>query len=180
MITYNNFNLSDITVVLDEDYGIISSEILFRLCAKSVIFHDRDVIFIDGYGIFNPYSLAKIAKSFRIKQDKLLTRIHVARAFTQFQIEELINRLQDAFDKWNPLLLAISYMASLFTDREEFEIQLRCIKSFSKSSNIITVMTSSKELDLNNIILKYADHIINSSDHIIDNRPYGQTSIADF
>lgn len=169
-----------LTVLLDEDYNLKSSEILFTLCAKSIMFHDRDVIFIDGYGIFNPYSIIKMAKSFGIKQSKLLSRIHIARAFTQFQIEELINRLQDASDKWNPELLAISYITSLFADIEEFEIQLKRIKSFTMSSNITTVMTSSKELDLNNIILKYADHIINSSDQIIDKRPSGQTSIVDF
>src|SRR5659263_756688 len=72
-------------------------------------------MFVDGGNSFNPYALSKMAKSFGEEPRKVLSRIHVARAFTEYQMDSLIHGLQDAVEQWNPAVLAISYLPSLFS-----------------------------------------------------------------
>ncbi len=120
-------------------------DVLFRLCVSSVISSGRDAMFVDGWNSFNPYALSKTAKSFGEEPRKVLSRIHVARAFTEYQMDALIHGLQDAVEQWNPAVLAISYLPSLFsgTDgRKLLEPLLERLKLLTVSSGIITAVTS--------------------------------------
>jgi len=121
-------------------------EILYRLCAASVISSDKDAIFVDGWNSFNPYALSKVAKSSGAESRKVLSRIHVARAFTEYQMDALMGeQLCEAIESWNPALLAISYLPSLFSGADNkrlFEPILQRIKLLTASSGIITVITS--------------------------------------
>jgi hypothetical protein len=120
-------------------------EVLFRLCAASVVSFDRDAVFVDGGNSFNPYALSKLAKSFGAEPRKVLSRIHIARAFTEYQMEAIIHGLHDAVEQWNPAVLAISYLPSLFSGsdgRRLFEPLLERLKLLTLSSGIITVITS--------------------------------------
>lgn len=120
-------------------------DVLFRLCVSSVISSGRDAMFVDGWNSFNPYALSKTAKSFGEEPRKVLSRIHVARAFTEYQMDALIHGLQDAVEQWNPAVLAISYLPALFsgTDgRKLLEPLLERLKLLTVSSGIITAVTS--------------------------------------
>jgi hypothetical protein len=137
------FESSCITVV--EGSSSLVPDVLFRLCVSSVVSSGRDALFVDGWNSFNPYSLSKIAKSFGAEPRKVLSRIHVARAFTDHQMDALIHGLQDAIEQWNPAVLAISYLPSLFsgTDGKRlFEPALERLKLLTESSGIITAVTS--------------------------------------
>jgi hypothetical protein len=137
------FKPSCITVI--EGSSTLVPDVLFRLCVSSVVSSDRDAMFVDGWNSFNPYALSKIAKSFGAEPRKVLSRIHVARAFTEYQMEALIYGLNDAIEHWNPAVLAISYLPSLFsgTDgRRLFEPMLERLKQLTVSSGIITAITS--------------------------------------
>ncbi|MFZ2411078.1 MAG: hypothetical protein WAW23_05880 [Candidatus Methanoperedens sp.] len=142
-IDLRDFKPSCITVV-EGSSGLIP-EVLFRLCAASVISFDRDAVFVDGGNSFNPYALSKLAKSFGAEPRKVLSRIHIARAFTEYQMEAIIHGLHDAVEQWNPAVLAISYLPSLFSGsdgRRLFEPLLERLKLLTISSGIITVITS--------------------------------------
>ncbi|MCZ7391849.1 MAG: hypothetical protein O8C56_00780 [Candidatus Methanoperedens sp.] len=120
-------------------------DVLFRLCAASVVSLDRDALFVDGGNSFNPYPLSRITKSVGIDSKKVLSRIHVARAFTEYQMEALIHGLQDALRQWNPAVLAISYLPSLFSGPDGmrlFEPLLEHLKLLTASSGVITAITS--------------------------------------
>jgi len=120
-------------------------DFLFHLCAASVVSLDRDAIFVDGGNSFNPYTLSRIAKSFGAGPRKVLSRIHVARAFTEYQMDALIHGLQDAVEQWNPAVLAISYLPSLFSGSDGmrlFEPLLEHLKLLAASSDVITAITS--------------------------------------
>ncbi|MFZ3059095.1 MAG: hypothetical protein WA102_05070 [Candidatus Methanoperedens sp.] len=142
-IDLRDFKPSCITVV-EGSSGLIP-EVLFRLCAASVVSLDRDAVFVDGGNSFNPYALSKLAKSFGAEPRKVLSRIHIARAFTEYQMEAIIHGLHDAVEQWNPALLTISYLPSLFSGtngRRLFEPLLERLKLLTISSGIITVITS--------------------------------------
>ncbi|MDP2767573.1 MAG: hypothetical protein Q8O41_09020 [Candidatus Methanoperedens sp.] len=142
-IDLRDFKPSCITVV-EGSSGLIP-EVLFRLCAASVVSYGKDAVFVDGGNSFNPYALSKLAKSFGAEPRKVLSRVHVARAFTEYQMEAIIHGLHDAVEQWNPAVLAISYLPSLFSGsdgRRLFEPLLERLKLLTISSGIITVITS--------------------------------------
>jgi hypothetical protein len=138
-----DFKPSCITVI--EGSSSLVRDVLFRLCVSSVVSSDRDAMFVDGWNSFNPYSLSKITKSFGVEPKKVLSRIHVARAFTEFQMNALIYGLKDAIEQWNPSILAISYLPTLFSSSDGmrlFEPVLESLKQLTESSGIITAVTS--------------------------------------
>lgn len=143
-VDLRSFKPSGITVI--EGSSSIVPEVLFRLCVASVVDSDRDSVFIDGWNSFNPYVLSRIAKSSGAEPRKVLSRIHVARAFTEYQMDALIGEpLREAIESWNPAVLAISYLPSLFSSsdgRRLFEPILERIKSLTVSLDIITATAS--------------------------------------
>ena len=142
-VDIRDFKPSCITLI--KGSSSLVPDVLFRLCAASVVSLDRDAVFMDGGNSFNPYSLSRIAKSFGAERKNVLSRIHVARAFTEYQMEALIHRLQDAIEQWNPAVLAISYFPSLFSGSDGsrlFEPLFESLKLLTASSSIITAITS--------------------------------------
>ncbi len=138
-----DFKPSLITVI-EGSSGLVP-DVLFHLCAASVVSLDRDAIFVDGGNSFNPYALSKLAKSFGAEPRKVLSRIHVARAFTEYQMDALIHGLQEAVEKWNSGVLAISYFPSLFSGPDGmrlFEPLLENLKLLTASYDVITAITS--------------------------------------
>jgi hypothetical protein len=132
------------TIVIEGSSSLVP-DVLFRLCAASVVSLDRDALFMDGGNSFNPYSVSRIAKSFGAEPRKVLSRIHVARAFTEYQMDALMRGLQDAFEQWNPAVLAISYLPYLFSGSDGmrlFEPLLEHLKLLTASYDIITAITS--------------------------------------
>ncbi len=140
---FQSFKPSCITVI--EGPSRLVPDALFRLCVSSVISTGRDAMFVDGWNSFNPYALSKIAKSSGAEPGKVLSRIHVARAFTEYQIDALIHGLSDAIEQWNPAVLAVSYLPSLFSGKDGrrlLEPLLELLKSLTRASGIITAVTS--------------------------------------
>lgn len=174
-------------------------EILYRLCAASVISSDKDAIFVDGWNSFNPYALSNVAKSSGAEPGKVLSRIHVARAFTEYQMDALMGeQLCEAIESWNPAVLAISYLPSLFSGADGkrlFEPILQRIKLLTTSSGIITVITSfGGALHGDRLLVAEADRVVRIEQpskkliKIIDNgsvfeympMPLGQMRFTDF
>jgi hypothetical protein len=136
------FKPSCITVV--EGSSSLVPDVLFKLCVSSSV-SGRDAIFVDGGNSFNPYTLSKMAKSLDKEPRKVLSRIHVARAFTEYQMDALIHGLHDAVEQWNPAVMAISYLPTLFSGsdgRRLLEPLVEHIKQLTISSGIITAITS--------------------------------------
>ena len=162
-IDLRDFKPSCITVI-EGSSGLVP-DVLFRLCAASVVSLDRDAVFVDGGNSFNPYALSKLAKSFGAEPRKVLSRIHVARAFSEYQMDALLGEaLCEAVESWNPAVLAISYLPSLFSSsdgRRIFEPILERIKSLTASSGIITVITSfGGSWYGDRLLATMADHIV--------------------
>ncbi len=140
---FQDFKPSSMTVI-EGSSGLVPN-VLLRLCVSSVLSTGRDAMFVDGWNSFNPYALSKIAKSSGAEPKRVLSRIHVARAFTEYQMDALIYGLQDAIEQWNPAVLAISYLPTLFSGSDGwglFEPLLERLKLLTESSGIITAVTS--------------------------------------
>ncbi len=127
-----------------EGSSSIVPDVLFRLCVSSAV-SGRNALFVDGWNNFNPYALSKIAKSFGAEPRKVLSRIHVARAFTEYQMDALIHGLPEAVGQWNPFVVTISCLPSLFSGsdgRRLFEPLLERLKLLTASAGIVTAVTS--------------------------------------
>lgn len=117
--------------------------VLFRMCAASAA-SGREAVFVDGWNSFDPYVVSRMIKSF-CGDRTALSRIHVARAFTEYQMEALIGGLEEALTRWKPSVLAVSYLPSLFsgTDGQRlFEPVLKRLRLLTASSGVITAITS--------------------------------------
>ncbi len=117
--------------------------VLFRLCAASAA-SGRDVVFVDGWNSFDPYAMSRIVKSSGGDRTAL-SRIHVARAFTEYQMDALVGDLEEAFTRWKPSVLAVSYLPSLFSGKDGqrlFEPVLKRLLLLTASFGVITAITS--------------------------------------
>jgi len=136
-----SFEPSRMTVI-EGSSGMVP-QILFRLCAASAA-SGREAVFVDGWNSFDPYAVSRMIKSFRGDRTAL-SRIHVARAFTEYQMEALVGGLEEALTRWNPTVLAVSYLPSLFSGKDGqrlFEPVLTHLCSLTASYRVVTVVTS--------------------------------------
>lgn len=194
------FKPSCITVI---EGSSIVLHILFRLCIHSIISLNRDVLYIDGYNTFNPYIIQRMIKPLRIDQRKILSRIHIARAFTEYQMETLIKGLNAVIKEWNAGVLIISYLPNLFhgsnnnsnkNSKRLLESSIKYLRSITISSNTITVITSFGDFCFEDKLLaSKADRVINikktkniiriiDDGHVSEHVPMasGQTRFSDF
>ncbi|MBU4453568.1 MAG: hypothetical protein KJ929_00565 [Euryarchaeota archaeon] len=114
IIDTSNFERSRMTVV--EGTSGMVPQVLFRLCAGSAA-SGRNAVFVDGWNSFDPYAVSRMVKSFGGDRTAL-SRIHVARAFTEYQMDALIGSLEDALARLVPSVLAVSYLPSLFSGKD--------------------------------------------------------------
>lgn len=141
----------------------LTKKMLFDLCVSYIISYDKDILFIDGRYSFDPYAVLKIAKSLESDQKELLSRIHITRAFTEYQMQSLIEELDNAIKQWSPSVIAISYLSSLFSDSDIrlFKSILEHLIYLTRSSCKIAVVTSYGKTKCDKILASKADRLIN-------------------
>lgn len=72
------------------------------------------VRFICGDNRFDPYAVSRFAKSKRVRSDDALRSILIARAFTAYQLSELVNRLDPSMNE----VVVISGPCSTYFDED--------------------------------------------------------------
>ncbi|KXA93042.1 hypothetical protein AKJ65_06730 [candidate division MSBL1 archaeon SCGC-AAA259E19] len=73
------------------------------------------VLWLDGANSFNPYRIARIARSGGKTPDEVLESVYISRAFTCYQMSSLVlEKSSGAIEKHDPQLLIITGIPSLF------------------------------------------------------------------
>jgi hypothetical protein len=112
------------------------------------------VIFVDGGNSFKLYQIARIAKLYNLNPTKILEKIHIARAFTAYQITTLIlEKLKETVNKHNAKLVIISDILRYYCDEEidkeeRYQIYkqvLGYLSRFAKENRIILIVTENEE-----------------------------------
>ncbi len=161
----------------------LTMTMLYDLCISSVVSFDKDILFIDGKNSFDPYIILKMFKLMRTDNNiyrtdnKILSRIHITRAFTEFQMKSLIEELNNAIELWNPSVLIISYLSVLFSDSDInlFKSILDILEQLNVNSSCETiVVTSYGRTECDKLLASKADRVvsvkqINDIIRIIDN-----------
>ncbi len=75
----------------------------------------KRTLYLCGDNRFNPYAIARLAKAEEKRPEEVLARILVARAFTAYQLDELIHRL-DAENDYGVVI--ISGICTAFLDED--------------------------------------------------------------
>jgi hypothetical protein len=159
------------------------------------------VIFVDGGNSFKLYQIARLARLHNLNPEKILKKIHIARAFTAYQITTLIlEKLKETVSRYNAKLVIISDIAGFFLDKdvpenEAFQVYSQVISylsHFAKENKIMLIVTclpheeSKRSKNLHNITCKRADIVISINqskyerEFILEKHPYYVLGVADF
>jgi hypothetical protein len=95
--------------------GDHASELATRIISRAVC-RGKQVRFICGDNRFDPYAVARFAKRHKKRPQDAMRSILIARAFTAYQLAELVNRLDPAAP--SDSVTIISGPCSLFLDED--------------------------------------------------------------
>lgn len=113
---------------------------LSQFIARAIKQTNREIIYIDGSNFFNPYALIEAGRRIGVE---ILEKIHIARAFTAFQLDTLLNEeLDAAVAKLQPRIVVITGLLSLFSEIDQREAFRRLTKLLFK----LKKMAAEKEL----------------------------------
>ncbi len=134
------------TITLVEGPSRFVPDLLLYLCAHTVDRHQQDTVFVDGGNSFNPYTLWSISKVLQADIKTVMTKTHVARAFTEYQMNDLLTQqLPPVIQKWQPGMLAVAYLPHLFGSphsRRLLEQAVEHLKDYTRTHALTTVVTS--------------------------------------
>ncbi|MGC9308694.1 MAG: hypothetical protein ACP5FL_07970 [Thermoplasmatota archaeon] len=89
-----------------------------RLMVQVVQQFDGSIVYLDGGNSIDPYHIARRARSQQADADSVLSHIHVARAFTAYQLDTLINRIPDYVQEFAPQLVIVNCVTDLLHDKD--------------------------------------------------------------
>lgn len=95
-------------------------QLVFRLglyAAMERVLAGDPVLYLDGANTFDPFVIGRLARAYRQQPRKILSKIHVARAFTCHQMERLVaDCLSAAFDRYQARIAVLSGLFDTFYD----------------------------------------------------------------
>ena len=123
------------------------------LCVQEIMRHDLPVVFLDGGNSINPFVLANLAKRFGVDREHMLSRVHISRPFTAYQMSTLIGeRLEDRIQESGAGVLVVSCFPAPYLDEdlwwpEALELVrhgFSTVKELTERWNTITLITNYK------------------------------------
>jgi hypothetical protein len=95
--------------------------LVFRLglyAATERVLAGEPVLYLDGANTFDPFVIGRLARAHRQQPRKVLSMIHIARAFTCHQMERLVSDcLASALDRYQSRLAILSGLFDTFYDQ---------------------------------------------------------------
>lgn len=154
------------------------------------------VIFVDGGNSFKLYQIARLARIHNLNPERILKKIHIARAFTAYQITTLIlEKLKETVKRYNAKLVVISDILTYYCDddidpEESYQIYkqvLAYLSGFAKENNVILIVTEKHQNKrLHDLTIAKADTVIHINhskyehEFILEKHPKYVLGVADF
>ncbi len=123
--------------------------LLQRLLVLAVLDLDVDVVLVDGGNVADPFSLSAVCRRLRVRPREVMSRVHIARAFTSFQMSSILeDALPIALEEHAPGVLAITCVDELYHDdnvgRDQATVllgrALDRVKELTEGAGLITLM----------------------------------------
>jgi len=156
---FPGFSIGDFAVV----HGSASVSFLTSLLCVRAQFPPQvgglgsSVVFIEGGNTFRLYRVARLAQLHQLDPQRTLERIYISRAFTAYQMTDLITeKLKAIIKKSNAKLIIISDLAGMFLDKNIQDEEARSVyrqvtaylSNFAKENQLVLIATCPPHQDM--------------------------------
>ena len=154
-------------------YGCPEMPRLSHYFLPRLLFAKKQVLYLDGANQISPLLLARFARERHAEPSEVNSLIRVARAFTCFQLTELVRRVPKTLEKFAADVLIVTALPDLYFDedvrdgeaRASFEHALEGLGTVAPLCLSIAVFSDatsfkSKRRDFFQRLRKQADHIV--------------------
>ena len=114
--TTNPWVLSDRALTVF--YGCPEMPRLSHYFLPRVLFAKKQILYLDGANQISPLLLARFARERRVDPSTVNSLIRVARAFTCFQLTELVRRVPKTLEKFPADVLIVTALPDLYFDED--------------------------------------------------------------
>lgn len=169
--TPNPWVLSDraLTVL----YGCPEMPRLSHYFLPRLLFAKKQVLYLDGANQISPLLLARFARERHAEPSEVNRLIRVARAFTCFQLTELVRRVPKTLERFSADVLIVTALPDLYFDedvrdreaRASFEQALESLRNVAPLSLSIAVFSDAtsfktKRRDFFQRLRNQAEHVV--------------------
>src|ERR1700724_2597292 len=169
--TPNPLVLSDRTLTVF--YGCPEMPRLSHYFLPRLLFAKKQILYLDGANQISPLLLARFARERGVDSSSVNSLIRVARAFTCFQLTELVRRVPKTLEKFPADVLIITALPDLYFDedirdreaRASFEHALEGLGNLAPLSLSIAVFSNAtsfktKRRDFFQRLRNRAEHVV--------------------
>ena len=163
--------LSDRTLTVF--YGCPEIPRLSHYFLPRLLFAKKQILYLDGANQMSPLLLARFARERAVHPSTVNSLIRVARAFTCFQLTELVRRVPKTLQRFSADVLIVTALPDLFFDedvrdreaRASFEHALEGLRNIAPLSLSIAVFSDAtsfktKRRDFFQRLRTQADHVV--------------------
>jgi hypothetical protein len=154
-------------------YGCPEMPRLSHYFLPRLLFAKKQILYLDGANQISPLLLARFARERGLDSSSVNSLIRVARAFTCFQLTELVRRVPKTLEKFSPDVLIVTALPDLYFDedvqdrpaRASFEHALEGLQQLAPLQLPIAVFSDAtsfktKRHDFFKKLRNQADHIV--------------------
>ena len=169
--TPNPWVLSDRTLTLF--YGCPEMPRLSHYFLPRLLFAKKQILYLDGANQISPLLLARFARERGVDPSSVNSFIRVSRAFTCFQLTELVRRVPKTLERFSADVLIVTALPDLYFDedvrdreaRASFEHALEGLRNVAPLSLSIAVFSDAtsfktKRRDFFQRLRTQADHVV--------------------
>ena len=154
-------------------YGCPEMPRLSHYFLPRLLFAKKQILYLDGANQISPLLLARFARERGVDPSSVNSLIRVARAFTCFQLTELVRRVPKTLEKFCADVLIVTALPDLYFDedvrdreaRASFEHALEALSNIAPLSLSIAVFSDAtsfktKRRDFFQRLRNQADHVV--------------------
>ena len=159
------------SVTLIDSPGRVLLDLIPALCVNGIRDLERDVVWVDGGCTVDPYEIGRACRRRGMGRAEVLDSINVARAFTAYQLVDLIDeRLEKEVARTGAGMVVISCLPEMFQDKEmrrseSHQLVRRCmerLRAIASSDKVAVLVTSRGPMPpgLRDLVYEGADEIM--------------------
>ncbi len=169
--TTNPWALSDRSLTVF--YGCPEMPRLSHYFLPRLLFAKKQILYLDGANQISPLLLARFARERAVDPSTVNSLIRVARAFTCFQLTELVRRVPKTLERFSADVLIVTALPDLYFDedvrdreaRASFEHALEGLRNVAPLSLSIAIFSDAtsfktKRRDFFQRLRTQADHVV--------------------
>src|SRR5271154_391748 len=159
-------------------YGCPEIQRLSHYFLPRILLHQKRILYLDGANQISPLLIARFARGRGLEPSVFNNLIRIARAFTCFQLTELIRRVPKELAKFSADVLIVTALPDLFFDedvqdrpaRASFEHALEGLEAIAQLPISIAVFSDvtsfkTKRRDFFPKLCKQARHVLKVETH---------------